>query len=84
MNKEMTMGKWLLTLLIISIPCVNIIMLLVWAFGNGDYPARKTFAQAYLIYLVVVFVLSFMFGFIMGLTMPAMMSTMSGYSLIMF
>lgn len=83
MNNEMTMGKWLLTLLIISIPCVNIIMLLVWAFGNDDYPARKTFAQAYLIFLVVVFVLSFVFGFVFGFT-SAMMGPISGYSLIMF
>ncbi len=84
MNNEMTVGKWLLTLLIISIPCVNIIMLLVWAFGSGDYPARKTFSQAYLIYFVVVFVLSFVFGLVMGAMAPAMMNGMTGYSLIMF
>ncbi len=84
MNNEMTMGKWLLTLLIISIPCVNIIMLLVWAFGNGDYPARKTFAQAYLIYCVIVCVISFVFGFAMGAMAPGMMSGLNGYSLIVF
>ena len=32
----MTTGEWVVTLLLLGIPCVNIIMLFVWAFGNGN------------------------------------------------
>ena len=42
-NKSvMTMGEWLVTLLIMIVPCVNIIMMFVWAFGNGN-ENRKNF-----------------------------------------
>ena len=53
MDNEMTLGKWLLTLFISSIPCVGLIMLIVWAVGNGN-ETRKRFAQAYLIWTVIV------------------------------
>ncbi|MBQ9984550.1 MAG: hypothetical protein IJP29_08165 [Lachnospiraceae bacterium] len=74
MNNEMTLGKWLIVLLILMIPCVNIIMLFVWAFGSNDYPSRKTFAQAYLIYTLIVFVLSFALSAVFGASMTALMS----------
>lgn len=46
----MTMGQWLLTLIIVFIPvcCVGFIMTLVWAFGNGNVN-RRNFCRALLI-----------------------------------
>ncbi|WP_242842209.1 hypothetical protein [Lacrimispora aerotolerans] len=58
-NKSvMTMGEWLITLLIMLVPCVNIIMMLVWAFGNGN-ENRKNFCRANLIMQVILSVLGF-------------------------
>jgi glucan phosphoethanolaminetransferase (alkaline phosphatase superfamily) len=58
-NKSvMTMGDWLITLLIMLVPCVNIIMMLVWAFGNGN-ENRKNFCRASLIMQVILSVLGF-------------------------
>lgn len=58
-NKSvMTMGEWLITLLIMLVPCVNIIMMLVWAFGNGN-ENRKNFCRASLIMQVILSVLGF-------------------------
>ena len=58
-NKSvMTMGEWVVTLLIMMIPCVNIIMMLVWAFGNGN-ENRKNFCRANLIMEVIKGVLIF-------------------------
>lgn len=58
-NKSvMTMGDWIVTLLITLIPCVNIVMMLVWAFGNGN-ENRKNFCRASLIMQVILSVLGF-------------------------
>ena len=60
-NKEvMTLGQWLITTLIMAIPCVGFIMTLVWAFGNGN-ENRKNFCRASLIWMVVGIVLLVIF-----------------------
>ncbi len=46
-------GDWVITLLILAIPLVNIIMALVWAFGDGYKTSKSNFAKAYLIWLVI-------------------------------
>lgn len=48
----MTTGEWVVTLLLLGIPCVNIIMLFVWAFGNGN-ENRKNYCRATLIWMLV-------------------------------
>jgi predicted anti-sigma-YlaC factor YlaD len=48
---EMTVGNWVVTLLLLAIPIVNLIMLFIWAFG--DKSAKTTFAKAYLIWTVI-------------------------------
>lgn len=48
-NKEvMSMGEWFITLIVLAIPCVNIIMYFVWAFGDGN-ENRKNFCKVSLI-----------------------------------
>ena len=60
-NKEvMTMGQWLITTLIMAIPCVGFIMTLVWAFGNGN-ANRKNLCRASLIWRGVGIVLLVIF-----------------------
>lgn len=56
-ERPLTMGEWLVTLLILNfVPCVNIIMMFVWGFGNGNVN-RKRFCQAYLIIWAIMAVL---------------------------
>lgn len=56
---EMSIGKWLLTFLLCAIPVVNLAMLIIWAVGNNPKDAiRKTWAQAQLIWMVIIAVLS--------------------------
>lgn len=56
---EMTVGSWLLTMLIMIIPVVNIVMLFVWSFGNQD--PRRNFARASLIWMAISIVLMIIF-----------------------
>ncbi len=61
----LTVREWLITLIIISIPIVNIIMLLVWAFSDSAHITRKNFSQAYLLLTVIVLVfIAIMYGLI--------------------
>jgi len=66
------LGGWVLTVLLTFIPLVNIIYLLVLAFGAGSSIAKRNFARASLIWMVVGIILSVV-GFILlamfGITM---------------
>lgn len=51
------MGEWFITLIVMMIPCVNLIMMIIWAFGNGN-ENRKNYCRANLIVTVVGTVLA--------------------------
>jgi Na+/phosphate symporter len=59
--KPMTIGDWLITFIIQAIPLVGFIMLFVWAFGDGTHPSKKTWAQASLIFALIMLVLVIIF-----------------------
>jgi len=54
----MTIGNWLVTMLLLLIPIVNFVLILVWAFGSNVNPSKKTYFQAHLIFVVIGVVLS--------------------------
>lgn len=57
----MSMGEWILTIVLTTvIPCVNIIMLFVWGFGNGN-ENRKNYCRAMLIIMAVSIALVIIF-----------------------
>ena len=58
----MKVKDWLITFLISSLPIVNLIMLFVWAFGDGGNETRKTWAKAALIWIAIIIVIYFVFG----------------------
>lgn len=68
--EEMTLGQWIGTIVLCMIPCVNIVMLIVWAAGNGN-PIRKRFAQAYLIVTVAVYVIGIILYAVAGAALMA-------------
>ena len=77
MNDHMTTGQWFGTLLLGCIPGVNLILYLVWAFGNDQYPDRKAFARAQLIFVLISTVLSIIVGIISGGSILALMAAMT-------
>lgn len=64
--KNLKISDWLIMFLLMSIPIVNFIMLLVWAFGSEANPVRKVFAKASLIWFLILvglwIILAFLFG----------------------
>ena len=67
------MGEWLITLIVLAIPCVNIIMYFVWAFGNGN-ENRKNFCRAGLIMMAVGIVLTILLYSIIGISIVSSMA----------
>jgi hypothetical protein len=51
-----SIGEWLVTMLISAIPLVNVVMLFVWAFGSNTKISKANWAKATLIFLVIAFV----------------------------
>jgi hypothetical protein len=54
---EISVGEWVVTILIASLPLIGLIMLFVWAFGDGANPSKKNWAIATLIWFAIGIVL---------------------------
>ncbi|HIW20454.1 MAG TPA: hypothetical protein H9887_00295, partial [Candidatus Dorea intestinavium] len=48
-NTPLTLKEWIITLILVAIPCVGIVMLIMWAVSKAGNINRKRFAQAQLI-----------------------------------
>ena len=56
-----SVGDWVITLLISAIPVVGFIMLFVWAFSSGTPPSKANWAKATLLFGVIFIGLGLMF-----------------------
>ncbi len=56
LEKPMSLSDWLVTLLILAIPCVGIVMMFVWGFGQGNIN-RRNYCRATLIFTAIAVVL---------------------------
>ncbi len=72
----MTIGQWLLTIIVLAIPCVGIIMYFVWAFGTGNLN-RKNYCRACLIIAAFFVVLWLLFVMLFGAAFSAGMRSFS-------
>lgn len=64
-SAPVSLGDWMITMLILCIPLVGIIMLFVWGFADGTHPSKRNFCRAYLIWVligIVIFVLFLIMG----------------------
>jgi hypothetical protein len=52
-DKPVSVGDWILTFIVLGIPVVNLVLLLIWAFGSTTHPSSKIYAKAILILVVV-------------------------------
>lgn len=71
-SETVSVGDWLITLLIGAIPLVNLVMLCVWAFGGGAPPSKANFAKATLLWLVLTVLLSVLFYVVLGVSVLAL------------
>ena len=72
---EMSVKDWLITFLILMIPCVGFVMVFVWAFSNEN-KTRSNYFKAYLIVVAISIVLGFIFSAILGSMMYSIFSSL--------
>lgn len=53
----MSVGEWMVTLLVSFIPIVNIVMYFVWGLGGNTNPNKANWAKASLIWIAIVIAL---------------------------
>ena len=60
-----SIADWLITLLILLIPVLNIIMLLVWSFKKSTHRSKANFSKAILVLLLIIV---FLVGLILAIS----------------
>jgi hypothetical protein len=61
-----SLGDWIITLIVLAIPIVGIVMLFVWGFSGSTHPSKQNYCRAALILVAVAFVLWLVFFFTIG------------------
>ncbi len=74
-DQVVSLGDWLVTLLISSLPIFGFIMLLVWAFGGGAKESKRNFARATLIFSLIVGVIGVVVAIIFGTAIVGLFAT---------
>lgn len=61
-HPEVSIGNWIITLIILAVPLLNIIMLFVWTFNRNTNITKANWAKATLILLAVWIILGLLFS----------------------
>jgi len=62
-----SLGEWIVTLLIMSVPLLNVIMIIIWAADSKTNPNKSNWAKATLIIVAIqIILLMFFIGTIIG------------------
>ena len=59
LTRPLTVSEWLLTLVVLAIPMVNIVAFLYWSFGNGVNVNKRNFCRAGLVWMAIIMGLFF-------------------------
>ena len=78
-NKPLTIGDWLITFILLSIPVVGLIFLLYWILSSSSNVNRKNFCIAAIIFQAALIILTFVLFFIL-FSMGHLVNIMGEYS----
>lgn len=62
----MTVGEWMITLLVLALPFINIIMYIVWALDGNGNANRRNFCRASLLWFFIILAISIMVFIVMA------------------
>jgi hypothetical protein len=65
-ERPVSVGDWVLTLIIFSVPLLNIIFLLYWALSDSAAPSKKNYCRACLLFLAIGVACGLLFLFVFG------------------
>ena len=70
-EKPLTFGDWMITILVLAIPFVNVVALIYWAASSGTNVTKQNYARASIAWFfigLVIFLILSMTGALVGLT----------------
>ena len=79
LEEPISMGEWLVTMLLILIPCVNIVLMFVWAFSSKEKKSKSNYFKAALIFAAIVLVLYIILIAIFGVAITSMINSNYAY-----
>ena len=67
LEEPVSLGEWMITMLLMCIPCVNIVLMFVWAFGSSAKRSKSNYFKAALIwggiflvfYIVIIIIVQY-------------------------
>ena len=66
----------MISMLVMLIPCVNIVMMFVWAFSSTEKKSKSNFFKAYLIFFAIMMVFSIVMMIVMSAAMVGVMESL--------
>ena len=66
LEKPVSVGDWILTMIIFCVPVIGFIMMIVWALGGGTAASKRNFCRASLLIWLIGLVLGAIFLFAFG------------------
>ena len=63
----LSLGDWIITMIVLAIHLVNLVMLYVWGFGSKTNPNKANFCKAYLVIMAIFFVLYILLAVMLGI-----------------
>ena len=79
LEEPVSMGEWLVTLLLMLIPCVNIVLMFVWAFRSKEKKSKSNYFKAALIFAAIILVLYIILIAVFGVAFTSMISSSYAY-----
>lgn len=76
LEEPVSLGEWLIAMLLMCIPCVNIVLMFVWAFSSTEKKSKSNFFKASLIATGISIVLCIIMVILMSAGMIAAFSAM--------
>lgn len=65
-TRPMSVGEWMITILVLMIPVVNVIMYIYWALSDSGNVNRKTFCQASILWWLIIMGVVLLASFALG------------------
>ena len=57
LEEPVSMGEWVVCILLMMVPCVNIVMMFVWAFSKTEKKSKSNFFKVELIFMGIILAL---------------------------
>ena len=88
-NEPLSTGAWLGIMILMSIPFLNIVLLIIWACGGCQNRNRINFARGNLLYILIIFlievllaVIAFIIMSIMGVGIASLIPELERYMML--